>query len=71
MQKLVTIVLSSCTNHGEVELHLEEFFIDGWKVVSMVPVGAGVGHSSVGVGAGEQTLIYGYVAGWLAVLLEK
>ena len=72
--KLVTIALWSTDNgvNSGVTEHLEEYLEDDWKVVSMTPVGAGVGHSSAGAGDGERTMnIHGWVGGWLAVLLEK
>jgi hypothetical protein len=43
--------------HGEVEDHLPDLLADGWRVVSMSPVGTGGGDSRT--------------SGWLAVLLEK
>jgi hypothetical protein len=46
-----------------VREHLREYLEKGWQVVNMVSVGAGVGTSDEETGA--------YVAGWLAVLLEK
>ena len=68
MQKLVTIALNAwdglmlggaakTMTHGEVEEHLTELLADGWRVVSMRPVGDTTG--------GQRT------SGWLAVLLEK
>jgi len=47
----------------EVREHLTDYLEDNWKIIQMLPVGAGVG-----TGDSESS---GYVAGWLAVLLEK
>jgi len=62
MQKLVTIFLHDSsrdqTRHGEIHEHLQEYFADGWQVVSMTPVGQ-TGGQSRGTRA------------WLAVLLER
>lgn len=65
MQKLVTIALQSIQynlKHGLVEEHLIDLLRQGWKVVSITPVGSagGTAYSS-----------YGHVAGWLAVVIEK
>jgi hypothetical protein len=45
-------------SNKQVTTHLEEWFEDGWRVLSMVPVGHGGGESSA-------------VSGWVLVLLEK
>jgi hypothetical protein len=62
MQKLVTILLHDNTRehsvHGEVEEHLKDYFAQGWRVVSVTPVGH-TGGQSRGIRA------------WLAVVLEK
>jgi hypothetical protein len=62
MQKLVTILLHDSSkahgHHARVEEHLEEFLVDGWRVVSMTPVGH-TGGQSRGTRA------------WLAVVLEQ
>jgi hypothetical protein len=62
MQKLLTILLHDNSRdqsrHGEVEEHLREYLIDGWRVVSM----ASVGHTG-GQSRGTRA--------WLAVVLEK
>lgn len=66
MQKLVTIYLSDLGETGEkgIKEHLDRYLSDGWTVKSIVPVGAGTG-------AGGESRDYGYIAAWLAVLLEK
>ncbi len=69
MQKLVTIFLSDDDDDDmEVQEHLEEFLEDGWHIQTMTPLGAGAGY-----GAGGESDAEGhcYVAGWLAVVLEK
>ena len=59
MQKLVTIALGGIKGGVKgVNSHLDSYFEDGWKVVSITPAGAGGGDSA-------------YIGGWLAVLLEK
>jgi hypothetical protein len=64
MQKLVTIPLDDDVEENmEVQEHLTEYFQDNWKVVQMISVGSGVG-----TGDSESN---GYVAGWIAALLEK
>jgi len=67
MQKVVTVFLDDSikATHG-VQEHLTELLRDGWKVVSMVPVG-----SSVGSGGETSHPQEGKVKGWLAVLLEQ
>jgi len=71
MQKLVTIGLSRIDHHGVTDLHLENYFSEGWEVLSMTQVGAGIGRPSEREGQfiGQETS--GNVSGWLAVLLEK
>ncbi|RKZ46907.1 MAG: hypothetical protein DRR08_32895 [Candidatus Parabeggiatoa sp. nov. 2] len=64
MQKLITIPLDDDNEQNmEVQEHLTKYLEEGWKVVQMIPVGSGVG-----TGDDESS---GYVAGWIAVLLEK
>ena len=64
MQKLITIPLDDDNEEDmKVRAHLTDDLEKGWKVVQMVPVGAGVGTCDDESG--------GYVAGWIAVLLEK
>jgi hypothetical protein len=64
MQKLVTIPLDDDVEENmDVQEHLTDYLEDDWKVVQMIPVGSGVGTGDV-----ESN---GYVAGWIAVLLEK
>ncbi len=64
MQKLVTIPLDDDVEENmDVQEHLTDYLEDDWKVVQMIPVGSGVG-----TGDAESN---GYVAGWIAVLLEK
>ncbi len=64
MQKLITIPLDDDNDEDTVvREHLTDYLGNGWKVVQMISVGAGVGTA-------DQE-ISGYVAGWLAVLLEK
>ncbi len=68
-QKLVTIFLSDDDDEDmEVQEHLEEYLDDGWTVRSVVPVGAGAGYGAGGEADAEG---HCYVAGWMAVLLEK
>ncbi len=75
MNKLVTIAFhGEPPRHGAVEEHLGQLLSAGWRIVSMAPVGAAVAHSASA--ASDQSSeasrnIDGYVAGWLAVLLEK
>ena len=68
MQKLVTIAFNAWDGlvigkapkkmeHGEIEEHLQDLLADGWRVISMAPVGTSGGD--------------GRTSGWLAVLLEK
>ena len=66
MQKLVTIYLRDLgeTEDKGVREHLEKYLTDGWIIKSIVSVGAGTG-------AGGESRDYAYIAGWLAVLLEK
>ena len=64
-QKLVTIALCTMPPHGTVEEHLSELLRSGWRVVSIVPAGAGFGDGFDGARP------YGCVQGWLAVLLDK
>lgn len=51
------------SRHIKDEELFKDYLDDGWRVVSMVPLGAGVGSGT------EQG--WGYLAGWLVVLLEK
>ena len=62
-QKLVTIYLNSESErypnsdyHGIVEEHLQEYFDDGWRIVSVTGC------------AGNKLQV---VIGWFAVVLEK
>jgi hypothetical protein len=71
MQNLVTIGLSRIEHHGGTDLHLESYFAEGWEVVSMTQVGAGVSPTSARGGQLLDNETSGYVSGWLAVLLEK
>ena len=71
MQKLVTIGLSRIDHHGVTDLHLENYFSEGWEVVSMTQVGAGIGRPSEKEGQLTEKDTSGNVSGWLAVLLEK
>lgn len=58
MQKLVTIYLSeSWHGSAEPEEHLEDYLVNGWRIVSVTPIGVG--------GAAD------FVVGWFAVLMEK
>ena len=68
MQKLVTIAFNAWDGlafgkapkkmvHGEIDEHLQDLLADGWRVISMAPVGTSGGD--------------GRTSGWLAVLLEK
>jgi len=62
MQKLITIPLDDDNEKDmTVQEHLTDY-LGKWKVVQMMPVGAGVGTNDDESG--------GYVAGWIAVLLE-
>jgi hypothetical protein len=64
MQKLITIPLDDDEETDMVmREHLTEYLENNWKVIQMVSVGNGVGTGDDESG--------GYVAGWLAVLLEK
>jgi hypothetical protein len=66
MQKLVTVYLCDLGETGDRELkeHLNEYLSDGWTIKSIIPAGTGTG-------AGGDSRDYGYIAGWLVVLLEK
>ena len=44
-----------------IQEHLLEYLESNWHIIQIIPVGAGTDNSQTG----------GYVAGWLAVLLEK
>jgi hypothetical protein len=69
MQKLVTIFLSDDDDEDmEVQEHLDDYLEEGWTVRMIKSFGAGAGY-----GAGGESDAEGhcYVAGWLAVLLEK
>ena len=69
MQKLVTIFLSDDDDEDmEVVEHLDEYLTDGWSVLSVTPLGAGAGYGAGGEANSEG---HCYVAGWMAVLLEK
>ena len=71
MQKLVTIGLSRIDHHGVTDLHLENYFSEGWEVLSMTQVGAGIGRQSEREGQLIDRESSGNVSGWLAVLLKK
>ena len=49
-------------------LDLDDYLSDGWKIESMRALGAGAGYGAGGEADAEG---HCYVAGWLAVLLEK
>jgi hypothetical protein len=69
MQKLVTIFLSDDDDDDmEVQEHLEEYLDEDWRIVSVTPVGTGAGSGAGGEADDEG---HCYVAGWIAVLLEK
>ncbi|MDJ0788942.1 MAG: hypothetical protein QNK05_19220 [Myxococcota bacterium] len=69
MQKLVTIFLSDDDDDDmEVQTHLDEYLDDGWTVKSLTPFGTG---SAYGSGGESEEEGHCYVAGWLAILLEK
>ena len=64
MQKLITIPLDDDNEEDmTIREHLSSYLENGWRVAQMVPVGAGVGTGDEESGP--------YVAGWLAVLLER
>jgi hypothetical protein len=64
MQKLITIVLDDDNEEDMTQReHLTDYLENDWKVIQMIPVGSGVGNGDQECG--------GYVAGWIAVLLEK
>ncbi|RKZ91634.1 MAG: hypothetical protein DRR19_06660 [Candidatus Parabeggiatoa sp. nov. 1] len=63
-QKFITIPLSDDNEEDmTVREHLATDFENDWRVVQMIPVGTGVGTGDDEGG--------GYVAGWIAVLLER
>lgn len=64
MQKLITLALDD-DNEEDMTLqeHLTDYLENDWKIIQMIPVGSGVGNGDKESG--------GYVAGWIAVLLEK
>jgi len=69
MQKLVTIFLSDDDDDDiEVQEHLGEYLDDGWAVKSITPFGTGAGYAGGGESESEG---HCYVAGWLAVVIEK
>lgn len=69
MQKLVTIFLSDDDDDDmEVQEHLEEYLDEDWRIVSVTPIGTGAGS---GAGGGADDEGHCYVAGWIAVVLEK
>lgn len=64
MQKLITIPLDDDNDEDmKVREHLTDYLENGWRVIQMISVGTGVGTADEETGA--------YVAGWLAVLLER
>lgn len=64
MQKLITIALDDDNEEDmKVREHLTNYLKDGWEIIQMISVGTGVA-----TGDNESS---GYVAGWIAVLLEK
>lgn len=69
-QKLVTVYLADYneTNLEEQE-HLTEHLDDGWRIVSIIPAGAAIAHSHNT--ATYQESLNGYMACWLAILLER
>jgi len=69
MQKFITIFLTDDDDDDmEVQEHLDEYLEEGWSIRSVTPFGAGAGYGS---GGGSDTEGHCYVAGWLAVVLEK
>ena len=69
MQKLVTLFLSDDDDDDiEVQEHLDEYLEEGWHIQSITTLGAGAGYGAGGESEGEG---HCYVAGWLAVVLEK
>ncbi|MDM8558292.1 hypothetical protein [Candidatus Parabeggiatoa sp. HSG14] len=63
-QKLITIPLDDDNEEDmTVREHLTDYLENDWKIIQMTSVGSGVG-----TGDNESD---GYVAGWIAVLLEK
>jgi hypothetical protein len=63
-QKLITIPLDDNNEEDmKIQEHLTDYLENGWKIVQMISVGSGVG-----TGDNESD---GYVAGWIAVLLEN
>ena len=69
-QKLVSMYFNDDHEDKRKEREvLGDYLCDGWVVKSMIPVGAGVGHSTGSEYA--QDALEGYVSGWALVLLEK
>lgn len=69
MQKLVTIFLSDDDDDDlEVQEHLVDYLEEEWRIVSVTPIGTGAGNGAGGEADDEG---HCYVAGWIAVLLEK
>jgi hypothetical protein len=62
MQKLITILLHDSSRdsgqHGEVEEHLKDYLLEGWRITSVTPVGQ-TGGQSRGTRA------------WLAIVLDR
>ncbi|MGD0090950.1 MAG: hypothetical protein ABSE73_13615 [Planctomycetota bacterium] len=65
-QKLVVLYLNDDNENSYEPLAGE--LQNGWRITSMVPVGAGVGAT---INPNEEYGTKGYVAGWLAILLEQ
>jgi len=64
MQKLITIPFDDDREEDmRVREHLTQYLENGWQVIQMISLGAGVGTGDEGSST--------YVAGWLVVLLEK
>ena len=69
MQKLVTIYLENTycraetSQKNDVSEHLGGYLKDGWSIVRITPIGSGIGS---GVRDRDP-----FIAGWLAVLMER
>jgi hypothetical protein len=67
LQKLMSLYLNdNAPEHCQNQELLSDEVRQGWKIVSITPVGSGVA-----TGTGIDQYPDGYLAGWVVVLLEK
>lgn len=66
-QKLVTIGLfGSPPEHGNVEIHLENYLSDGWRIAQVLPAGVASGNTTI-----DEDNMCADFGGWLVVILER